>query len=123
MTRFILLCFFASSLLLASSLARAERITVGSETGDDLINACARMPDMRIIATNKGNYNGCCSKALGYCILCPSVGKCYKFSNAKSLNEFKKDIAPNGNLIINEKPVRPLGVIKKTAPNNRKVVE
>ena len=123
MTRFVLLCFLASSFLLASSLARAARVTISSETGDDLINACARMPDMRIIATNKGNYNGCCSKALGYCVLCPSVGKCYKFTNAKSLNEFKKGLAPGGNKVIEDKPVRPLGIIKKSAPNNRKVVE
>ena len=123
MTRFIFLCLFASSFLIASSPARAARVTISSETGDDLINACARMPDMRIIATNKGNYNGCCSKALGYCVLCPSVGKCYKFTNTKSLNEFKKGLAPGGNTVIEDKPVRPSRIIKKAVPNNQKVID
>lgn len=123
MTRFFAICLVFPVSLLLASLAQAERVTVSSATGDDLINACARMPDMRIISTTRGNFNGCCSKALGYCVLCPSTGECYKFSNAKSLNEFKKGLAPNGNLVVDEEPARPSRIIKKSAPNNQKVVE
>lgn len=123
MTRFLAICLVAITSFLIPSVANAERITVSSDTGDNLIDACAGMPDRRIISTTSGNYNGCCSKALGYCVLCPTVGQCYKFSHARSLNKFLKDSARDNNKVIEEKPTRPSGIIKKSAPNTNKIVK
>lgn len=123
MTRFFAICLIAIASQMMPSVAIAERITVSSDTGDNLIDACTGMPDSRFVSTTNGTYKGCCSKALGYCVLCPAVGQCYKFSHARSLNKFLKDAARDNNMVIEETPTRPSGIIKKSAPNTNKVIE
>lgn len=111
------------AMLLMPISAQAERITVTSGVGDSLLDACSGSPDARIVRTNKGNYNGCCSKSLGYCVLCPVTGQCYKFSNLRALTEFQRDPAPEGDTIVNDEPARPFRGIRKAVPDGMKLVE
>lgn len=124
MTRAFAFLAISSVAFLISTAVHAERIKVTSGRGDHLLDQCARSPDFRLVSTNQGTYSGCCSEALGYCILCPVVGECYKFISMKSLNEFRKDLAPAGGTAADEKPVLPSRrLLKKVAPQDSKVIE
>lgn len=123
MVRFIWMVSLAFAMLLIPTSAQAERVTVSSSVGDSLLDACSGSPDARLVRTDKGNYNGCCSKSLGYCVLCPTSGQCYKFSNLRALTEFQKSPAPEGNAIVNDEPLRPFRGSKRAVPDGMKLVE
>lgn len=119
---FAMLSVVCVAVLLSTSV-QAERIEVDWGVGSHLIDACAQSTDVNFVSTNKGTYRGCCSKSLGYCILCSQSGKCYKFSHMRNLTEVQKDFAPDGNLIADDKPVRPSRINKKVVPNSMRVIE
>jgi hypothetical protein len=123
MIRFLAILALLPAALLISTAAHAERIQVTSGRGNHLLSICAISPDARFVSTNKNTYSGCCSEELGYCILCPRSGECYKFIGMKALGEFRKDSAPDAGVIADDKPVRPSRVIRKTAPSSNKIIE
>ena len=100
--------------------ANAKRISVGLNLGTDLTQACLLEDDARDVATTNGNYTGCCSKSLGYCVLCEKsgTGKCYKFTSARSLLRFQRHqlIAPGSNKVADEEPRKPFTPPAKATP-------
>lgn len=107
MYRLIAIVALMFAAMLSSTSVQAEIIKVNPSVGDNLMDACFGSPDSEFVATKKGTYKGCCSRSLGYCVLCPADGACYKFAHTKTLTEFQKDFAPDGNLIADDKLTRP----------------
>jgi hypothetical protein len=103
MKRAFIATLFTVSSLLAGTEAYAKRIAVSTNKGSHLLEACMLASDNRDVGTK--NYFGCCSKELGYCVLCNDGGQCYKFTNSRSFIKFQMDNnAPAGGKVIQTSP-------------------
>ena len=101
--RFIAILLLLISSLLLATPAQSARVTISSSAGDHLLEACASMSDFRTVSTKGGKYNGCCSKSLGYCVLCPARGECFKFDYRRVLPSDVRDVAPDNNVVTEDR--------------------